>query len=493
VSNGKRESEDPSISVPAGEAVLRLEVPTDVRWIVRTLEEAGYETWAVGGAVRNVFLGIPSDDWDLATRATPGQVRRIFRRTVPIGIRHGTVGVLARDGTLYEVTTFRRDVITTGRHAVVEFADRIEDDLSRRDFTINAIAWHPLREEIYDPFGGVADLQARVLRTVGDPDQRFEEDYLRVLRALRFAGRFRLEIAGDTWAAIRASTVGLDVLSRERVREELMKVLGADPHPSHALELYRTSGVLAAVAPELSATVGLEVPGGPADLDLWSYGVAVAQALTTARPLLRLVALLQGVGLPESEAESGHTPQPQYPRRSAVEKGVGSEGAWKPEEAAARAAALMIRLRFSNAQVELATSLLRAGPVPLLGDGPSRRHWLSRVGPERLPQVVRLWIARARVLARLGLSDAVAPQVSWRAFRQEIRSRPPLTLGDLAFDGRDLMRLGMKPGPQFRAILLKLLDCVLDDPSLNRAEMLAALVRTAPLPAAGADAGRDEA
>jgi len=491
VSARKTEAKDPSIPVPAGEAVFRFAVPPDVRWIVQTLEEAGYETWAVGGAVRDVLLGIPSEDWDLATRATPAQVRRIFRRTVPIGLRHGTVGVLARNGTLYEVTTFRRDVITTGRHAVVEFADRIEDDLSRRDFTINAIAWHPLREELYDPFGGVADLEARVLRTVGDPEHRFEEDYLRVLRALRFAGRFGLEIAGGTWVAIGASTGGLHVLSRERVREELMKVLGADPEPSHALELYRTSGVLAAVAPELIATVGLDVPGGPSELDAWSYGMAVAEMLPTSRPLLRLVALLQGVGLPDSESASGPATQPQDARPSGLQTGAGSGGAWRTEEAAARAAAFMIRLRFSNAQVELATSLLGAGPVPLVGDGPSRRRWLSRVGPERLPQVVRLWIARARVLARYALSDPVAPQVSWRALRREIQGRPPLTLGDLEFDGRDLMRLGLKPGPQFRAILLRLLECVLEDPSLNRRETLADLARRTPSLAAGADAGHD--
>ena len=128
----------------------RPSAPPAVRWVARTLEEAGHETWAVGGAVRDVLLGRPAGDWDLATHATPKEVRRLFKRTVPLGIEHGTVGVLARDGTMYEVTTFRRDVETDGRHAVVSFAETIQEDLARRDFTVNAIAWHPLREELLE-------------------------------------------------------------------------------------------------------------------------------------------------------------------------------------------------------------------------------------------------------------------------------------------------------------------------------------------------------
>ncbi|SVE33298.1 uncharacterized protein METZ01_LOCUS486152, partial [marine metagenome] len=153
--------------------------PQAVHWIVQELDKAGYETWAVGGAVRDMLLGRPSSDWDLATSARPEQVQKVFRRTVSLGVEHGTVGVLSRNGTLYEVTTFRRDVETDGRHAVVSFADTIEEDLARRDFTINAVAWHPLRANLVDPFGGMGDLQERVLRTVGVPEERFREDYLR--------------------------------------------------------------------------------------------------------------------------------------------------------------------------------------------------------------------------------------------------------------------------------------------------------------------------
>ncbi|HMB69698.1 MAG TPA: CCA tRNA nucleotidyltransferase, partial [bacterium] len=261
--------------MPPAPEPLSIAVPGPVRWIVRTLEEADYETWTVGGAVRDAVAGRPSDDWDLATRATPEEVRRIFRRTVPVGIEHGTVGVLARDGTLYEVTTFRRDVETFGRHAVVAFAETLAEDLDRRDFTINALAWHPLRNELFDPHDGAGDLRRGVLRTVGAPAERFAEDYLRVLRALRFAGRFGMAIEPSTWDALTAAVPHLYVLSPERVREELWKVLEGKEPPSRPLELYRRSGALAMVAPEIAAAAGMgsgwagpagaEVDGTPDD------------------------------------------------------------------------------------------------------------------------------------------------------------------------------------------------------------------------------------
>jgi tRNA nucleotidyltransferase (CCA-adding enzyme) len=436
-----------------------------VRRLVETLERAGFETWAVGGAVRDVLLGVPSGDWDLATRARPKQVRKLFKRTVPLGVEHGTVGVLAEGGKLFEVTTFRRDVITTGRHAVVEFADRLEDDLARRDFTINAIAWHPLKDVLYDPFGGVDDLNARVLRTVGEPTERFAEDYLRVLRALRFAGRFALEIEPRTWRALRGAVEHLDILSRERVREELMKVLTGDPRPSRALELYRASGVLAKVAPELAAGVGAPAPGVPLPgLDAWRYGTRLAEAIPRQRALLRLAGLLQATAVEASE--------PGAPAH----------------EAARHAAQLLIRLRFSNAQVDRVVGLVAAGPVPPADLAPAAlRRWLSRVGPERLPDLARLWIARARALAALAPNDARTgralpddlsrTRALWSALRRELASKPPLAVGDLALDGRDLIRMGMKPGPHFRDVLDGLLERVLEDPSLNDPDRLAELVR----------------
>src|ERR1041384_4566068 len=164
-----------------------LNPPPSVRTIAKKLEEAGHEAWCVGGAIRDALLGHPHLDWDLATSATPAEVRRLFgpRRTIPVGVEFGTVGVLDRDGRMHEVTTFRRDVKTDGRHAEVEFGASLDEDLSRRDFTINAIALSPITGELRDPFGGQTDLERKVVRAVGDADARMREDRLRALRAIR--------------------------------------------------------------------------------------------------------------------------------------------------------------------------------------------------------------------------------------------------------------------------------------------------------------------
>src|SRR6476659_3635361 len=180
----------------------KLEPPPEVERIARTLEKAGFETWCVGGAVRDALLGHPHLDWDLATAATPDQVQKLFRRTVPVGIDFGTVGVLDDAGVMHEVTTFRRDVQTDGRHPVVEFGASLDDDLARRDLTINAIAVSPISGEIRDPFDGRVDLERCVVRAVGVPDERMREDRLRALRAIRFAGRLGFEIEDETWKAI---------------------------------------------------------------------------------------------------------------------------------------------------------------------------------------------------------------------------------------------------------------------------------------------------
>ncbi|MGH7704150.1 MAG: CCA tRNA nucleotidyltransferase, partial [Gemmatimonadales bacterium] len=181
----------------------RLTIPEDVLEIVRTLEAAGFEAWCVGGALRDTILGESNTDHDIATAATPDQVRGLFSHTVAVGERYGTMAVRTRRRH-HEVTTFRRDVRTDGRHAIVEYGVSLEDDLARRDFTVNAIAYHPVRHEWRDPFDGEGDLDRRILRAVGNPEERFREDYLRILRAVRFAARFELAIDPDTWRAARA-------------------------------------------------------------------------------------------------------------------------------------------------------------------------------------------------------------------------------------------------------------------------------------------------
>ena len=410
---------------------------------MKTLERAGFDTWAVGGAVRDAVRGSPGDreDWDLATRATPAEVRRLFRRTVPLGLEYGTVGVFGRDGVLYEVTTFRHDVLTYGRKAVVAFAETLEEDLARRDFTVNAMAWHPRRHELMDPHGGRKDLDDGVLRAVGRASERFREDYLRVLRGLRFAGALELEIDGDTWTGMVGAVPGLAGLSMERVREELMKVLGG-PRPSRALVLYQRSGALAQILPEMD--------GG-----LAPDALATVDAVGKHRPVLRMaVLLLFGLG---------------------------------PRTTPASVSRLLQRLRFSNDEADRIRDAMRGGLTPsprLLADPAARRRWAARTGADGVRDVFRIWLAVLRAgTARADASDAGRVIA---VVRRDIRAGVPMSIGELAVAGRDLVARGWSPGPAIGSALRGLLDAVWEDPSLNDRDTLLEMVaamdpsRTAP-------------
>ncbi|HEX2167226.1 MAG TPA: CCA tRNA nucleotidyltransferase [Longimicrobiales bacterium] len=439
---------------------MQLKPPRSVLEIAQKLDHSGHDVWAVGGAVRDALLGTPHVDWDLATSARPHEVRRLFRRTVPIGIEHGTVGVFGSDGVLYEVTTFRRDIETTGRHAVVEFAHTIDEDLSRRDFTFNAIAWHPIHDEVRDPYHGLADLKAAVLRTVGDPAERFAEDYLRVLRGLRFAGHFVLDAEPATWSALTAAVAHLGDLSAERVREELFKVLGRTPHASAALRLYEKSGALSQLYPELQQLASLKVgdePGEP-----WRRTLASVDAIPPSRPLLRMAALLHAVGMPAAASRD-------------------LRGGWRftghEVFGARKARELMQRLKASNSDTEHVTTLVARQSDLFPPDAPDSgvRRWLLHVPPALVPDLFRLRIAlwRANPVAR-GDDDLAG---RWRHVRRVIASRPPLTTAGLAIDGDDLKSLGLPPGPRYGEILRELLDCVVEDPSLNDRKTLMRMAR----------------
>jgi len=229
----------------------RLSIPDEVLRIANRLEDAGYETWCVGGAIRDNLLGLENHDFDLTTAAPPAEVRRLFKRTVPVGIEHGTVAVLDKDNRPHEVTTFRRDIRTDGRHAVVEFGVSLMDDLARRDFTINAIAYHPIRREWRDPFKGTDDLEHKLIRSVGDPNWRFQEDYLRILRALRFSARFAFRIHSRTLEAAKANVQGLAQLSAERVRDEWFKGIATAGRVSKLLALWIDVGAARIWLPEI--------------------------------------------------------------------------------------------------------------------------------------------------------------------------------------------------------------------------------------------------
>jgi tRNA nucleotidyltransferase (CCA-adding enzyme) len=234
----------------------KLPIPSEVVKIAKKLEDAGFETWCVGGAIRDNLLGVENHDFDLTTSAPPTEVQKIFKRTVPVGIEHGTVAVLDAHGKAHEVTTFRKDIHTDGRHATVEFGVSLMDDLARRDFTINAIAYHPIRHEWRDPFQGEQDLDKKLIRSVGDPNWRFQEDYLRILRALRFSARFEFRIHARTLEAAKANAQGLAQLSAERVRDEWFKGLKTAKKMSRLVTLWRDVSATRIWLPELGVVSG---------------------------------------------------------------------------------------------------------------------------------------------------------------------------------------------------------------------------------------------
>jgi tRNA nucleotidyltransferase (CCA-adding enzyme) len=386
-----------------------IEIPEPVLEIARKLEGAGFEAWCVGGNLRDAFLEHPHTDYDIATSATPDQVQKLFPRTVEVGIKYGTVGVLDRARQLHEVTTFRRDVTTDGRHAVVAYGVALEEDLARRDFTINALAYHPLRKEWRDPFDGAGDLANHLVRAVGDPAQRFREDYLRILRAIRFAARFDFTIDPLTWEAARAAAPGLSGLSAERVRDEWFKSLRTARSVTQLLMLWVHVGAAREWIPELEI-----VPP--------SHKAFPDPPLGDRDPVL-LTALA--------------CPSP---------------------------AAVLRRLKASNAEIGRAAGLERGPEEPGALDQLVVRRWLADVGPAAA-DLSALWALR---------HGGDAP---WSAAMAEIcRRGDPLTRAELAIHGADLQELGIQ-GPRIGEMLATLLDQVLDDPTLNTRESLLAIAR----------------
>jgi tRNA nucleotidyltransferase (CCA-adding enzyme) len=417
-----------------------MQPPAAVVGITRVLEDAGFEAWCVGGGVRDALLGIPNLDWDLTTSARPQQVRRLFNRTVPVGIEFGTIGVLDETNVMHEVTTFRADVETDGRHAVVKFGESLDDDLARRDFTINAIAYSPLRDELRDPYGGQRDLATKTLRAVGVAKDRMREDRLRALRAIRFAARFGFEMDPATWQAILVSAPHLQRLSPERVQQEIMKTMSQVALPSAAFRMWRDSGSLAVLIPALAGITDVEL---------------------LALDHLRLPSL----------ARRPHRLQTRL---------AGLFSAARP----GTVLATLKGLRFSNADVAWVGGLVerwhdmgRGMKAELMrSDAPPDavlRAWAGRLGRTRLAPVLRIadahWWAE-RKSGKAAPARARVESVYRRAIR--IAYRDPVEVADLAVNGDDLLGVGIT-GKRLGDTLRSLLLYVLEDPARNtRQELL---------------------
>ena len=431
-------------------------LPPYVENCISALEAQGFAAYAVGGCVRDALLGLTPHDYDLCTAATPEQIKAIFagHNLVLAGEKHGTVGVVTQ-GEVVEITTFRRegDYLDNRHPERVDFVTDVTQDLARRDFTVNAMAYSPSRG-FADPFGGRQDLARKVLRAVGEPAQRFREDSLRILRGVRFAVRFGLETEEATGRAMEELAPLMDNLARERVMEELCKLLPA----VQAEDLLRYAPILCQVIPELAPTVGFQQRNPHHIYDVYTHTAHVVAAVPP-KLHLRWAALLHDVGKPETftvdDRGNGHF------------YGHGAQSARMAD-------GILRRLKASNDLRERVVTLVEQHMTRLQADKKQLRRWLSRLGEEMLWDLLDL---QAADFGGKGV-EASEDQAEIRRLLAEILAEEScLGLKDLAVNGRDLMALGYV-GPEIGRMLQRLLERVLDEQIPNdRAALLAAAER----------------
>jgi tRNA nucleotidyltransferase (CCA-adding enzyme) len=467
-------------------------IPEDVRAVCVRLRAAGHQAHLVGGGIRDLIIGRAPTDFDVATDAHPQRVLALFgaHYAIPTGLAHGTVTVLtervppqaaAGDTDVgpkvtrrhVEVTTFRGEgaYVDGRRPSSVTYVPSLEEDLSRRDFTMNAIGYDPLGDVLTDPFDGRADIVKRIVRAVGDAETRFREDGLRPMRAVRQAAQLEFEIEAPTLRAISRTLDVFRKVSAERIRDEMLKLLAA-PRPSVGIELMRETSLLAEVLPELLEGVGIAQNRFHSH-DVYRHTLAVVDA-TTGDALTRLGALLHDIGKPRA----------RQPR-------VGAPGEFtffKHEYVgAAMTDAVCRRWKMSSADRERVVALVQHHMffyTPEWTDGTVRR-FVRRVGPDVLPALFAL-----REGDIIGRGRAEDPETELGALRQRIVAvsgeDAAMRVGDLTIDGRDLMRiLGWGPGREIGIMLDRLLERVLDEPRLNNPDdltRLAAEMAAAPDP-----------
>jgi tRNA nucleotidyltransferase (CCA-adding enzyme) len=439
---------------------LHIELPSEALKVIGILEDAGFEAWCVGGYVRDALMGKAGGDVDIATSAPCSQTAELFQsagyRTIDTGIAYGTVGIVA-DGESFEVTTYRSESgYSDARHPdAVSFVGSIEQDLARRDFTMNALAYHPERG-LLDPFGGKADIEDHLIRTVGDPHERFDEDALRIVRGLRFVSKLGFDISAQTYQAMLDKSVLLVRIAPERIAKELDGLLVGDY--VHCA-LLKGSDILGVVIPELMACVGFDQHSPWHKYDVFEHIAYVVQN-SPAKPFNRWCALMHDIAKPQTFHLDGHG-RGHFPRHPAVSAQI--------------ARGVLTRLRKPTRFVDDAVTVVAWHDVPMRATSLALRRALVKLDG----RVDLMYAIIDLKIADNSSKDPAASKNSLKAARemrtvldQIIERDEPFSLKQLAVSGDDLRRIGMWPGPHMGEMLSDLLDAVVDGTLPNEREAL---------------------
>ena len=438
---------------------MKLTIPSNAEKILQVLNENGYEAYVVGGCVRDSVLGRNPSDWDITTSASPYQVKELFARTIDTGLQHGTVTVMI-DKEGYEITTYRVDGdYEDGRHPKqVTFTSSLEEDLKRRDFTINAMAYHP-REGLVDLFHGMEDMENRIIRCVGDPMERFHEDALRIMRAVRFSAQLGFEIEEQTRSGISSLAENLKNVSAERIQAELVKLL-VSPHPDYMRVAYET-GITKEFLPEFDRCMETEQN---TPYHCFTVGEHILHSLlyVEADKVLRLTMLLHDIAKPVMKTTDGNGRD--HFKLHAI----------RGEEIAKQ---ILRRLKFDNDTITQVCRLIRYHDDRPEGQMNSVRRAVNRIGEDLFPLYLKIQKADMLAQSEYCREEKIRRQESVKACYEEIlKKHQCISMKMLAVSGKDLIQAGYRPGPELGEILNRLLDHVLETPEDNTKEKLMSLI-----------------
>ena len=439
---------------------MDIKIPDEVRYIINTLEKSGYEAYAVGGSVRDAVLGKTPKDWDICTSALPEQAMKCFlgERVIETGLKHGTISLLQGSET-YEITTFRADGIYTDnrRPDMVTYINDLKGDLSRRDFTINAMAYHP-DKGVLDFFGGLPDINSKTIRCVGNPEKRFSEDALRIMRALRFSSVLDFSIDKVTSDAISGCRRLLHNIAAERLAAELNALIMGSRAGKVLLEYAQ---VIGEIIPEINDMVGFEQNNPHHDLDVWKHTV---KSVDNVPPelVLRLTMLFHDIGKPRCYTE---------------EDSLGHFHG-HPNVSESMAKDILLRLRYDSDTIQTVTQLIIHHDAELIPNGAHIKRWLNKIGEKRLRQLIDIKradaMAQSEQFRQAKLSNLEAAKLK---VDEIISSQQCFTRKDLAVDGSDLIAAGVPAGTEVGRILGILLDMVIDEKIENDSQSLLEKVR----------------